>query len=254
MRTALHRAQARNGARRYSAGRAHALQARAGGAPERQYGDGGGGVCAAHQRRALRKPTPKRHLCAGTDAKRRRGHRGKTACALEFRHGRGGRGTFSVCHMGAADARGAQRTERNAAAFRRSSGRTGASPGDRGLSASHAWDGCAAGCHRPRRGHGGAGFRIGCADRAGTPFCGGGPRLFACAAHSGGQRRADCADAAFRRGHRRARTVSKRRRRGLRYPDPSISDGRGDAARPAGSAAALGARDGRLYFRGRLRQ
>lgn len=47
----------------------------------------------------------------------------------------------------------------------RSSGRTGASPGDRGLSASHAWDGCAAGCHRPRRGHGGAGFRIGCADR-----------------------------------------------------------------------------------------
>lgn len=35
---------------------------------------------------------------------------------------------------------------------------------------------------------------------------------------------------AFRRGHRRARTVSKRRRRGLRYPDPSISDGRGDAA------------------------
>lgn len=76
------------------------------------------------------------------------------------------------------------------------------------------------------------------------------PRLFACAAHSGGQRRADCADAAFRRGHRRARTVSKRRRRGLRYPDPSISDGRGDAARPAGSAAALGARDGRLYFGG----
>lgn len=86
------------------------------------------------------------------------------------------------------------------------------------------------GCHRPRRGHGGAGFRIGCADRAGTPFCGGGPRLFACAAHSGGQRRADCADAAFRRGHRRARTVSKRRGRGLCYPDPSISDGRGDAA------------------------
>ncbi|MFR2151136.1 MAG: GntR family transcriptional regulator [Christensenellales bacterium] len=81
-------------------------------------------------------------------------------------------------------------------------------------------------------------------------LCGGGPRLFACAAHSGGQRRADCADAAFRRGHRRARTVSKRRGRDLRYPDPSISDGRGDAARPAGSAAALGARDGRLYFGG----
>lgn len=34
-----------------------------------------------------------------------------------------------------------------------------------GYLASHAWDGCAAGCHRPRRGHGGAGFRIGCADR-----------------------------------------------------------------------------------------
>lgn len=61
-----------------------------------------------------------------------------------FGTGRGGRGTFSVCHMGATDARGAQRTERNAAAFRRSSGRTGASAGDRGLSASHAWDGCAA--------------------------------------------------------------------------------------------------------------
>lgn len=106
-----------------------------------------------------------------------------------------------------------------------------ASPGDRGLSASHARDGCAAGCHRPRRGHGGAGFRIGCADRAGTPFCGGGPRLFACAAHSGGQRRADCADAAFRRGHRRARTY--RSGAGAAYVTPTHQFPTGEEMQPA---------------------
>lgn len=225
MRTALHRAQVRNGARRYSAGErmpskrelaAHLSVSTA-------------TVEAAYARliseRALRKPTPKRHLCAGTDAKRRRGHRGKTACALEFRTG----AADAVHFPYATWARLMREVLSEQSATLLLSGDPQGEPALRREIAGY--------LHRMR------GMDVppdAIVLGAGTEvlvsalvaligrerlFAVEDPRLFACAAHSGGQRRADCADARFQAGHRRARTVSKRRRRGLRYPTHQFPTG-----------------------------